>query len=108
MGLGATNLAIAEQLAATCYHPGQGGMDRLRLTVLDYDLQVARARLHGQSPGLEEVATVLFRKMDGLDCRRARCLQTLRAIERLQPLTVILVAIDDARNAAIGMRYRQA
>lgn len=108
IGLGATNLAIAEQLAVTCFHPRHRGMDRLRLTVLDSNVSAARARLRGQSPGLEKVATVLFRQMDGLDCRRPNCLDKLRAIERLQPVTVILVATgDDARNAAIGMRLRQ-
>ena len=108
VGLGATNLAIAEQLAVTCYHPGEGGMDRLRLTILDCNLQAARDRLRGQSPGLEKVAAVIFRQMDGLACSRSNCIDKLRAIERLQPVTVILVATgDDARNAAIGMRLRQ-
>lgn len=108
IGLGATNLALAEQLAAICFHPAPANRDRLRLTVLDCDIEAARARLLAQSPGLKHVARIQYRQLDGLECRRGACLRTLRAIERLQPVTLVSVATgDDARNASIGMRLRQ-
>lgn len=110
VGLGATNLAIAEQLSVAGYRPDNAGSEakRLRLTVLDDNLDFAHARLHGQSPGLKGVAQIVLRRMDGRDCLQESCLRTLTAIERMQPVTAILVATgDDARNAAIGLRLRQ-
>jgi hypothetical protein len=109
VGLGTTGLAIAEQLAATCQRvDDQGGVHRPRLTVLDVDAAVTEARIDGQSPGLRSVATLTVHDMDGQACQTRPCLDRLREIEAMQPVTAIVVATgDDARNAAIGMRLRQ-
>lgn len=108
VGGGTTNLAIAEQLAVTCYHsPGDSGQ-KLRLTILDRDKAATDARVDGLSPGLRSVANVNVESMEALNCLSDLCLKTLEEIDRTQPVTAIFIATgDDARNAAIGMRLRQ-
>lgn len=111
VGLGSTNLAIAEELALRCHHPDLGP---LRLTIVDRAVEDAKARLRAERPDLlnpdfrPDGLEIEFLELDGLECCAEACAEVFLEKERELLLTAIVVAAgEDARNVAIAMGLRR-
>lgn len=106
IGLGSVGLAIAEELVLRCHAPD---LKPLRLSILDSNPSGAIARMESERPGLYGLSNVDIADFDGLRCGEDAILQPLIELEKLAPLTALIVATgNDARNAAIATRLRQA
>ncbi|MBW4707258.1 hypothetical protein KX928_05610 [Roseobacter sp. YSTF-M11] len=111
VGLGSTNLAIAEELVLRCHHPD---LAPLCLSIVDRNIPAAQARLRAERPDLlnPEFARsgpfIRWIDMDGLQACAVNHSETLCAAERDMPLTAIVVAAgQDTQNSGIAMRLRQ-
>ena len=112
VGMGRTNLAVAEELALRCHHPKLGTP---RLTFVDGDTSAGTARLRAERPGLlnpdlpldgPRVETIA---LDALECRAPGAASALLDCEAACPMTAIVVSAGpDTRNTAIALRLRQA
>ncbi|WP_298845288.1 hypothetical protein [uncultured Roseobacter sp.] len=111
IGMGSINLAVAEELALRCHHQA---LAPLRLTIVDRDIDAARARIRSERPDLEnedfgdEGFRLDFAEMNALECCSHQKATAIRSIETDLPITAVVVAAgNDARNVAIAMRLRQ-
>ena len=111
VGLGKTNLAVAEELALRCHHHA---LRPLRLTIIDKDITAAKARIRTERPDLlnpefeHSGFDIAFLEMNALECCSTAIVPKIIDIEQELPFTgVVVSAGDDAMNTAIAMRLRQ-
>ncbi|MEM6891105.1 MAG: hypothetical protein AAF636_23670 [Pseudomonadota bacterium] len=109
VGLGSTNLAVAEEAALRCQN---FNLEPLRLTIVDMNIERAKQRIRQERPDLlgfsDDSVQVEFVTLDALECCASGQADHLLSVETDQPLTAIVVATGcDTRNTAIAMRLRQ-